>query len=155
VIANHDEASFGLLRYSLGGYRPSKTARLTLSKSQLHGILLDSRLVKTGISTMAPARLTTRLLSLPVILHMTNQEPISEYSKGSRGLSVLLRVNSIFTATTISPSLLLRQRPDRYTIRAGRNLPDKEFRYLRTVIVTAAIHQGLNSMRCLAANISF
>ena len=28
-------------------------------------------------------------------------------------------------------------------IRAGRNLPDKEFRYLRTVIVTADIHGGL------------
>ena len=56
-----------------------------------------------------------------------------------------MRVNGIFTATTISPSLLLRQCPDRYTIRAGRNLPDKEFRYLRTVIVTAAIHQGLSS----------
>ena len=86
------------------------------------------------------------LQCLPVILHMTSQEPISEYSKGSRGLSVLLRVNGIFTATTSSPSLSLRQCPDRYTIRAGRNLPDKEFRYLRTVIVTAAIHQGLNSM---------
>ncbi len=49
----------------------------------------------------------------------------------------------------------MRQRPDRYTIRAGRNLPDKEFRYLRTVIVTAAIHQGLNSMLCLTADISF
>jgi hypothetical protein len=33
----------------------------------------------------------------------------------------------------------------RYAIRAGRNLPDKEFRYLRTVIVTAAIHWGLGS----------
>ena len=30
-------------------------------------------------------------------------------------------------------------------IRAGRNLPDKEFRYLRTVIVTADIHQDLGS----------
>lgn len=155
MIANHDEASLGLLRYSLGGYRPSKTARLTLSKSQLHGILLDSRLVKTSISTTTPPDLTARLLSLLVILHMTSQEPISEYSKGSRGLSVLLRVNGIFTATTSSPSLSLRQCPDRYTIRAGRNLPDKEFRYLRTVIVTAAIHQGLNSMRRIAANISF
>ena len=29
--------------------------------------------------------------------------------------------------------------------RAGRNLPDKEFRYLRTVIVTAAVYWGLNS----------
>jgi len=76
---------------------------------------------------------------------MPDQKPISGYSKGSRGLSVPLQVNGIFTATTISPSLLLRQRPNRYAIRAGRNLPDKEFRYLRTVIVTAAIHQGLNS----------
>jgi hypothetical protein len=40
----------------------------------------------------------------------------------------------------------LRQRPDRYTFRAGRNLPDKEFRYLRTVIVTAAIDRGFSSM---------
>jgi hypothetical protein len=155
VIANHDEASFGLLRYFLGGYRPSKTARLTMSDSPLQGMSLDSRLIKTGISPPAPSPLTKGLHCLPVILHMISQEPISEYSKGSRGLSVLLRVNSIFTATTISPSLLLRQRPDRYTIRAGRNLPDKEFRYLRTVIVTAAIHQGLNSMLRLAANISF
>lgn len=147
MIANHDEASFGLLRYLLGGYRPSKTARLTLSDPRIHGVPLDSRLVKTGISTVTPAALTSCLLRLPVILHMTSQEPISKYSKGSRGLSVLLRVNGIFTATTSSPSLSLRQRPDRYTIRAGRNLPDKEFRYLRTVIVTAAIHQGLNSMR--------
>lgn len=146
MIANHDEASFGLLRYFLGGYRPSKTARLALSISRIHGIMLDSQLIKTGISTSTPAHLTMRIHSLPVILHMTSQKPIPEYSKGSRGLSVLLRVNSIFTATTISPSLSLRQRPDRYTIRAGRNLPDKEFRYLRTVIVTAAIHQGLGSV---------
>ena len=32
-----------------------------------------------------------------------------------------------------------------YTIRAGRNLPDKEFRYLRTVIVTAAVYWGFDS----------
>ncbi len=63
-------------------------------------------------------------------------------SEGSRGLSVPLRVIGIFTDTTISPSSWLRQCPDRYTIRAGRNLPDKEFRYLRTVIVTAAVYRG-------------
>ena len=39
----------------------------------------------------------------------------------------------------------MRQCPDRYAIRAGRNLPDKEFRYLRTVIVTAAIDRGFSS----------
>ena len=52
----------------------------------------------------------------------------------------------IFTHSSISPGPLLRQRPNRYAIRAGRNLPDKEFRYLRTVIVTAAVHRGLSSM---------
>ena len=146
MITNHDEVNFELLRYSLGGNRPSQTARLTLSNSQIHGILLDFQLFKTGISRSTPPILTNRFHSLPAILHMKSQKPISEYSKGSRGLFVLLRVNGIFTATTISPSLSLRQLPDRYAIRAGRNLPDKEFRYLRTVIVTAAIHQGLNSM---------
>ena len=67
------------------------------------------------------------------------------YSKGSRGLFVPSRVIGIFTDTTISLSSRLRQRPDHYTIRAGRNLPDKEFRYLRTVIVTAAVYRGFNS----------
>ena len=74
------------------------------------------------------------------------------YSKGARGLSVPLRVLGISTETTISPSSRLRQRPDRYTIRAGRNLPDKEFRYLRTVIVTAAVYWGFDSELRLAAN---
>ena len=66
-------------------------------------------------------------------------------SKGSRGLFVPLRVIGIFTDTTISPSSRSRQCPDHYTIRAGRNLPDKEFRYLWTVIVTAADYRGFNS----------
>ena len=41
-----------------------------------------------------------------------------------------------------------------YAFRAGQNLPDKEFRYLRTVIVTAAVYRGFDSMLRLAANIS-
>ncbi len=53
-----------------------------------------------------------------------------------------MQVVRIFTDMSISPSLSPRQRPDRYAFRAGRNLPDKEFRYLRTVIVTAAVHRG-------------
>ena len=66
-------------------------------------------------------------------------------SKALRGLSVQSRVTGIFTGNTISPSPLSRQFPDHYTIRAGRNLPDEEFRYLRTVIVTAAVYWGLSS----------
>ncbi len=54
----------------------------------------------------------------------------------------MLRVDGIFTATSISPSLRSRQRPSRYAVHARRNLPDKELRYLRTVIVTAAVYRG-------------
>src|SRR5512138_1102669 len=53
-----------------------------------------------------------------------------------------MRVTGIFTGISDSPSPSLRQCSDRYSIRAGRNLPDKEFRYLRTVIVTAAVYRG-------------
>ena len=49
------------------------------------------------------------------------------------------------THSSISLSPRSRQRGSRYAIRAGRNLPDKEFRYLRTVIVTAAVYRGFNS----------
>ena len=66
-------------------------------------------------------------------------------SKAPRGLFVLSWVTRIFTGTSISPSPLSRQRSTRYSFRAGRNLPDKEFRYLRTVIVTAAVHRGFTS----------
>ena len=59
---------------------------------------------------------------------MKIQDPISGYSKGARGLSVQSRVSGIFTAATVSPSSCRRQQSSRYTIRAGRNLPDKEFR---------------------------
>ena len=101
---------------------------------------------------MAPPILAYRVHSLPPILHMQAQNPMSSYSKGAQGLSVFLRVHGIFTATAISPSLWPRQCGDRYAIRAGRNLPDKEFRYLRTVIVTAAVYWGLNSkLRCLTS----
>ena len=70
---------------------------------------------------------------------------MSSYSKGARGLSVLSWVSSMFTATTISLSLSPRQRSSRYAIHAGRNLPDKGLRYLRTVIVTAAVYRGFDS----------
>ncbi len=82
---------------------------------------------------------------LPPILHRVSNASMPGYSKGSRGLSVLPQEHGICTATPISLSLWSRQWGIRYAIRAGRNLPDKEFRYLRTVIVTAAVYWGLNS----------
>jgi hypothetical protein len=65
----------------------------------------------------------------------------------------LLRVEGIFTPDAISLSPRSRQCGCCYAIRAGRNLPDKEFRYLRTVIVTAAVYWGFGSMLRVAPNI--
>ena len=94
---------------------------------------------------MAPPKLAPRFHSLPPMLHIPHRGSVPGCSKGAQGLSVFMRVTGIFTGTTDSLSLLWRQCPDRYAIRAGRNLPDKEFRYLRTVIVTAAVYRGFDS----------
>ncbi len=106
---------------------------------------LGQRHNKGGISLVTPPRLAPELQSLPPMLHILCLGPMPSCSKAPRGLSVLVRVNGIFTAIAISPSPSLRQCPNRYAIRAGRNLPDKEFRYLRTVIVTAAVYWGFIS----------
>ncbi len=93
---------------------------------------------------MTPPGLASWLLSLPPILHTLTFGPMPSCSKAPRGLFVLLRVTRIFTGLAISPSPSLRQCSSRYAIRAGRNLPDKGLRYLRTVIVTAAVHRGFS-----------
>ena len=147
MITNHAEGTFGSLRYFLGGDHPSQTTHLTMSPRGL-----VSKEMKGGISTTTPPTLACQLQSLPPILHVTYSKTTLSYSKGSRGLFVPLRVIGIFTDTSISPSSWLRQCPDRYTIRAGRNLPDKEFRYLRTVIVTAAVYRGFSQELRIAAN---
>ena len=110
-----------------------------------HGRTLDRQRDEGGIPRAAPQGLASLLRSLPPILYAPRQRSMSSCSKGSRGLSVLPRVVRIFTNSAISPGPWWRQRPSRYAVRAGRNLPDKEFRYLRTVIVTAAVYWGLVS----------
>src|SRR6516164_3344936 len=92
-----------------------------------------------------PPELAPGLQSLPAILHKQSRTPVQSYSKGARGLSVCPQEPRIFTGNSVSLSLCWRQRGSRYAIRAGRNLPDKEFRYLRTVIVTAAVYRGFDS----------
>ena len=139
------EGTLGSLRYAFGGDHPSQTTHQSMSP--FHG--LESKYTKGRISTSAPRTLACPSQCLRPILHIVYPNSALSYSKGSRGLFVPSRVPGIFTGTTISPSSRLRQCPDRYTIRAGRNLPDKEFRYLRTVIVTAAVYWGFDSMLLL------
>ena len=109
------------------------------------GAPLELKFSEAGIPLLAPPELTPELQSLPAILYTLNPSPMPRCSKAPRGLSVLPRVTSIFTRSAISPSLWLRQSRSRYAIRAGRNLPDKEFRYLRMVIVTTAVYWRLSS----------
>ena len=106
---------------------------------------LEFQYRKDGIPTATPQMPKHLLPSVPSILCMQHRNPILGYSKAPWGLSVLSRVTGIFTGTTISPGGLLRQCPNHYAFHAGQNLPDKEFRYLRTVIVTAAVYRGFNS----------
>jgi hypothetical protein len=145
MISNHSEGTLGRLRYTLGGDRPSQTAYLTRSPTQIHGCRLELEYDQGGIPTSPPAKLALHLPRLPPILYKSYPSSISSCSKAPWGLSVLSRVTCIFTGIKISPDLSSRQRPSRYAIRAGQNLPDKEFRYLRTVIVTAAVYWGFGS----------
>ena len=145
MVSNHSEGTFERLRYAFGGDRPSQTPRQTLSSRRFHGYELETQYCKGGIPRATPQQLTSLFLRLPPILYRQYRIPVSSWSKAPWGLSVLARVASIFTGTSISPDVLSRQRPNHYAFRAGRNLPDKEFRYLRTVIVTAAVYWGLNS----------
>ena len=118
------------------------------------GAGLGRRREEGSIPRAAPRGLAPPLLRLLPILYAPGQRPMPSCSEGSRGLSVLPQVARIFTNNAISPGPWSRQRPSRYAVRAGRNLPDKEFRYLRTVIVTAAVYRGLASGLRLAADSS-
>ena len=104
TVSNRAEPTIALLRYFLGGDRPSQTAQLTRFPVQIHGSGLGHNNEEGGISRTAPPDPKVRLQSLPPILRTTMSWPISAYSEGPRGLSVLQRVHGIFTASSISPS---------------------------------------------------
>ena len=83
LIANQVEPTFVLLRYSLGGYRPSKTDRLPVSLTRLNGPRLEFPVLKGGVS------LTTHRLpkepnqSLPLTLSIKTEKTVTAYSKGA------------------------------------------------------------------------
>src|SRR6185437_3631928 len=108
-----------------------------------NGARLETESEKGGISTVPPPSPQGRHQRLPPILRITDPIPTTAYSKAPRGLFVLPRVGRIFTASSISPSPSVRQRSSRYAIRAGRNLPDKEFRYLRHCCYSVPKNRGV------------
>ena len=66
-MSDRVEDTFVLLRYSLGGDRPSQTTQHTLS---LNKSKLESQSYKGGISRATPPELASKLQSLPPILHI-------------------------------------------------------------------------------------
>ena len=88
LVSIQSERTFGRLRYSLGGDRPSQTAHLALSLSLIQGNRLELRSHKGGIPTSTPRILAYTSLSLPPILYMHDQNSIPSYSKAPWGLSV-------------------------------------------------------------------
>jgi hypothetical protein len=60
-------------------------------------------------------------------------------SQAEWGLLVLLWLARVFTGNLTSLRLRRRQYGNRYVLHAGLQLIDEEFRYLRTVMVTAVV----------------
>ena len=87
-MSDRTKRTFVLLRYLLGGDRPSQTAYHARSPARIHGPRLEPQRHQGGISRMAPPELASWLQSLPPILHKSRQSPMQSYSKGSWGLSV-------------------------------------------------------------------
>ena len=69
-----------IIRYFLGGDRPSQTARLTVSPDRIHGRRLETQQIKSGIPPATPHWLTPMLPSLPPILYMIYRIPVLSLS---------------------------------------------------------------------------
>ena len=76
MISDHAEGTFVLLRYSLGGDRPSQTTHHTMSLTRIHGPRLEPQTYQAGISRLTPPKLASRFHSLPAILHKHIQSPL-------------------------------------------------------------------------------
>ena len=88
TISIRPEGTFERLRYSLGGDRPSQTARLSMSIGRIYGLTLESQFGKGGISLLPPPRPQPGFQRLPPILRIQNRNSMTSYSKGARGLFV-------------------------------------------------------------------
>ena len=88
---------------------------------------LEGQYSQGSIPPMPPPKLALRFPRLLPILYKLYQHSISGCSKAPRGLSVLSRVTCIFTGTIISPSLSLRQCPDRCAFVRVGTYPTRNF----------------------------
>ena len=81
MISIHSERIFERLRYSLGGDRPSQTARLPMSSTWIHRYKLESQPPKAGISLLPPHPPQGMYQRLPAMLRIENRNSMTSYSK--------------------------------------------------------------------------
>ena len=86
MISIHSEGTFGRLRYSLGGDRPSQTAHLTLSPPRAKRGGLEWSYSQGSIPPLPPRMLAHTSLRLLPILYKRYKHSISGCSKAPRGL---------------------------------------------------------------------
>ncbi len=134
-VSNRPEGTFARLRYILGGDRPSQTAHQAVSPTRVYSSRLDSQNTQGGISTVALLNPEAQLHSLPPILRRVSRKSLPSRSKGSWGLSVLPRVEGIFTPNTISLSPLSRQRGCRYALVQVGTYPTRNFATLGPLLL--------------------
>ena len=78
-------------------------------------------------------------ISIGTRLHYKKQQTIKRYSQGVQGLPSNLHNMHLHNEFNFTRTIL-ETWGSRYVIHAGRNSPDKEFRYLRTLRVKAAVN---------------
>ena len=116
TISIRGKPTFVSLRYSLAGYRPSKTAKQTLFPSEIPSEMSKSHIFQRVV-------LHCPLTGPTYSRQSKNTKTKSTCSKAPRGLFVHVEVGRVFTAIAISPSELSRQLLARYAFHAGQNLP--------------------------------
>ena len=97
-----------------------------------------AKILRVVFHLSTPQMLAHLLQSLPPMLHKISQQSMQSCSKAPWGLLVLAWSDGIFTANARSPRPSPRQCPHDYSIRAGLNLPDKEF---RSYVLTSCRHK--------------
>ncbi len=75
-MSDRAERTFELLRYSLGGDRPSQTNPPYTVPDPDNGPRLERQARQGGISRMAPLQLAPQFHSLPPILHRRTQRSV-------------------------------------------------------------------------------
>src|ERR1700722_17394707 len=73
AISDRAEGTFALLRYTLGGVRPSQTTHHSLFLALIHTHRLLLQAIQGVIVRLAPRGLAASLHCLPPILHSTSQ----------------------------------------------------------------------------------